>query len=328
MYTESVLTSDLTVKNGSRNPPGPNVRSPFCWKPALEAEEHLKAATQKPKCGSSSLPAEPSAAEALRSCCVINDRDVRADYSLRLGLQCKCPVRLKITMKPFPTYSSPAFCVQPVRSSSFAVKVGFWSCKSFEFMPAEWLAVALGVGWRGWGWVVITDYCAGGEQGRLRELQYGGWKDATSLWDVRDNKRRVGSSNHRHNTNTQRPPTPHMKWKACLEAEATTKNKAGSDTYLGDVRHVRAGAPGNLSPPAECCRQNRPSPFPHNKLFLLLFLLLLFLLLLFSSKSPGLSSLRCLGELFSLRFQSCYKIKEELRVVQHPGGYTANESEF
>lgn len=82
--------------------------------------------------------------------------------------------------------------------------------------------------------------------------------------------------------------------------------------------------------PAECCRENRPSPFPHNKLFLLLFLLLLFLLLLllFSSKSPGLSSLRCLGELFSLRFQSRYKIKEELRVVQHPGGYTAKESEF
>lgn len=112
----------------------------------------MKAATQKPNCGSSSLPAEPSAAEALRSYCVINDRDVRADYSLRLRLQCKCPVRLKITMKPFPTYSSPAFCFPPVRrSSSFAVEVGFWSCKSFEFMPAAWLAVALGVGWGGWG---------------------------------------------------------------------------------------------------------------------------------------------------------------------------------
>lgn len=195
------------VKNGSGNPPGPNVRSLFRWKPALQAEEHLKAATQKPKCGSSSLPSELSAAEALRSYCVINDRDVRVDYSLRLGLQCKCPVRLKITMKPFPTSSSPAFCFPPVRSSSFAVKVGFWSCKSFEIMPAAWLAVALGVGREGWGWVVITDCCAGGEQGRLRELQYGGWKDATSLWDVRDNKRRVGSSNHRHNTNTQRPPT-------------------------------------------------------------------------------------------------------------------------
>lgn len=31
------------------------------------------------------------------------------------------------------------------------------------------------------GGVVITDCCAGGEQGRLRELQHGGWKDATSL---------------------------------------------------------------------------------------------------------------------------------------------------
>lgn len=93
-----------------------------------------------------------------------------------------------------------------------------------------------------------------------------------------------------------------------------------------DVRHVRTGASGNVSPTAECCRENRPSPFQHNKL-LFLFLLLLFLLL-FSYKSPGLSSLRCLGELFSLRFQSYCKIKEELRVMQHPGGYTANESEF
>lgn len=151
MYTESVPTSNVTVKNCSGNQPGLNVRSLFCWKPALEAEEHLKAATQKPKCGSSSLSVEPSAAEALRSYCVINDRDVRADYSLRLGLQCKCPVRLKITINPFCTSSSPAFCFPPVRSSSFAVKVGFWSCKSFEFMPAAWLAVALGVGREGWG---------------------------------------------------------------------------------------------------------------------------------------------------------------------------------
>lgn len=58
----------------------------------------------------------------------------------------------------------------------------------------------------------------------------------------------------------------------------------------------------------------------HNKLF--------FLLLLFSSESLGLSSLRCLGELFSLRFQRRYKIEEELRVALHPGGDAATQSEF
>lgn len=59
----------------------------------------------------------------------------------------------------------------------------------------------------------------------------------------------------------------------------------------------------------------------HNKLFF-------FFLLLFSSASLGLSSLRCLGELFPLRFQRCYKIEEEPRVVLHPGGDAAAQSEF
>lgn len=151
MHTESVPTTDLTA--WALNELAFRLKSSIegAWTPV----------TQNPKCGRSSLPAEPSAAEALRRHRAINEGDVRVDYTLRPGLRCKCPVRLKIVTEPFPTYSSSLFPLEvlestfrftSVRSTGFAVIVGFGSCKSFEFMPEAWLDVALG---EGGGWLGV-----------------------------------------------------------------------------------------------------------------------------------------------------------------------------
>lgn len=73
--------------------------------------------------------------------------------------------------------------------------------------------------------------------------------------DVRDNKRGgVRSSNQ---PAQHQPPTAAESNGCCSEAEAKTKQqrrwkrRAGSDSYLDDVRHVRAGAPVNLFPPGK-----------------------------------------------------------------------------
>lgn len=138
--------------------------------------------------------------------------------------------------------------------------------------------------------------------------------------DVRDNKRRLGSSNHRH-SETPPPPshTPHIGNKCLFGGGGENKEPSGIGHLPWWCQACPSWSTRELIPPKQL-----KLPITIVTINCSFFLLLL----LFSFESLGLSSLRCLGELISLRFQRCYKIEEELRVVLHPGGDAATQSEF